>query len=149
MSSFHTYYTIVVTNSLSDKNWTHCPLYIKLIEQVFRASPTLIDSTRTVFVAIRPFRKRGIQSVLHKIRNSNFTTTSLTYIYMYTSVIRNDLPANGRDADRRTRKAETPEQRDDRLKKRRYNSINFVDVHHAAICLLFLQLSQKNCHLCC
>ena len=31
----------------------------------------------------------------------------------------NDLPANSRDTDRRTRKAETPEQRDDRLKKRR------------------------------
>ena len=30
----------------------------------------------------------------------------------------NDLPANGRDVDRRKRKAETPEQRDDRLKKR-------------------------------
>ena len=28
----------------------------------------------------------------------------------------NDLPANGRDADRRKRKVETPEQHDDRLK---------------------------------
>ena len=31
----------------------------------------------------------------------------------------NELPANSRDADRQTRKAETPKHRDDRLKKPR------------------------------